>query len=104
MKILCVCEGGNVRSRALAYVLHDLKGHEAIPVGVRWMSSETAHMLSAWADRIVVMQSHLAAHFAVIPDAKPKIRILDVGPDTYGLNISPDLMRQVHAGVDGVLS
>jgi len=102
VKILCVCEGGNVRSRALAYVLHDLKGHEAIPVGTRWMQRETWNLLGQWADRIVVMQPHLQAF---VPTAfQFKVRVLDVGPDTYGLNISPSLMGQVHAGVDGVLS
>jgi hypothetical protein len=56
MKILCICEGGNVRSRALAYLLHDLMGHEAIPIGRRWASNATVHILCLWADRIAVMQ------------------------------------------------
>lgn len=103
MKVLCVCEGGNVRSRALAYVLHDLMGHEAIPVGVRWMTAETMILLGMWADRIVVMQPHLAERLTVIPRLHEKLRVLDVGPDTYGLNISDALMNQVMAKVNGVL-
>lgn len=48
-RFLVVCDGGNVRSHALAYVLHDLKHHEAIPVGRLRVSAESMSHMCAWA-------------------------------------------------------
>jgi len=97
VKVLCVCEGGNVRSRALAYMLHDLYHHEAIPVGWRWSSAETLAMLCGWADLIVVMQPWMTGKIAA--DHAAKVRVVDVGPDTYGLSIPTRLMDAITSAV-----
>jgi hypothetical protein len=76
-------------------------GHEAIPVGRRWMSKDTLFTLCAWADRIVVMQPHMAD--SIPGPMREKVRVLDVGEDTYGLHIPDALMQKVMAGVKGVL-
>lgn len=102
MKYLCVCVGGNVRSRALAYVLHDLMGHEAIPVGTRWMSPETLAMLCGWADVIVVMQPQIA--MSIPPQFAGKVECVDVGEDTYGLHIPKNLMDAVSKGARRLVS
>jgi predicted protein tyrosine phosphatase len=102
MRFLCICDGGNVRSRALAYVLHDLMDHEAIPIGRRWASHYTMRMLCEWADVVVVMQPNMIE--SVPHDLQHKVRCIDVGEDRYGLNISPDLIRQVTAGAEKLLA
>ena len=55
MKILCICQGGNVRSVAMAQHLKE-KGHEAIAIGMDHTSKETYKMLIDWSDKIIDMR------------------------------------------------
>jgi predicted protein tyrosine phosphatase len=96
MKFLCICDGGNVRSAALAFVLHDELLHEAIPVGRLRVSPATMRMLCEWADIIVIMQPHMEE--CVPKEFKPKLRCVDVGADRYGVFVHPELLPQVRAG------
>lgn len=93
MKYLCVCDGGNVRSHALAYVLHDLQGHEAIPVGRMRVSAETMAMMCAWAERIVLMQPHVME--SIPAEYHAKVIVTDVGVDRFGIHIHPELFGMV---------
>ena len=101
MKFLCVCDGGNVRSAALAFVLHDLKGHEAIPVGRLRVSKETLNLLCAWADTIVIMQKHMEE--SIDPQFTGKLRCVDVGPDRFGVAIHPEMFEMAKQGADWLL-
>lgn len=101
MKFLCVCDGGNVRSQALAYILHDERGHEAIPVGRLRLSADTLRMLCVWADIIVIMQPHMEESIA--PEFKPKLRCADVGVDRFGIWIHPELLPMVRTAADWLL-
>jgi len=93
MKFLCVCEGGNVRSHALAYVLHDLLGQEAVACGWRRVSAESLDHFCEWADFVVVMQEIFVER---IPERyRKKVRVLDVGPDRFGIYIHPELLAFV---------
>lgn len=87
-----------MRSHALAYVLHDLRGHEAIAVGRLRVSSETLEMMCSWADIIVLMQEHMKE--SVPPEQSHKIRVCDVGPDRFGVYIHPELLSMVHQAAD----
>jgi hypothetical protein len=98
VKYLCVCDGGNVRSHALAYVLHDLRGHEAIAVGRLRVSAETLLMLCRWADRIVLMQNCMME--SIPDDFRGKVLVTDVGPDRFGIYIHPELLQMAHAAAD----
>lgn len=49
MKYLVICEGGNVRSVALAQLIKE-SGHEAIAIGMKYVSLETLDLLRDWAD------------------------------------------------------
>lgn len=53
MRILCICEHGNVRSVALAYLIKTIYGHEAIAIGRKITSPETMRMLEKWADGVI---------------------------------------------------
>jgi len=77
MKILCICENGNVRSVGLAYVLKTLFKHEAIAVGYKKVSVDTMRMLTEWADKIIV----LTDEFEITTN--PKFIRFDVGKDIW---------------------
>ena len=57
-KVLCICEGGNVRSVAMAQHLKEI-GHEAIAIGYKYTSEETRKILYKWADRIVFLKDYI---------------------------------------------
>ena len=94
MKILCVCEGGNVRSVGMAFALKHIYGQDALACGWRFNSLETFKMLCDWADRIVVMQEVFVAK---VPSdvLRSKVRVVDVGPDCFGNPLHPDLQACV---------
>jgi hypothetical protein len=101
MRFLCVCDGGNVRSQALAYVLHDLEGQEAIAVGRIRVSKETMEYMCNWADRIVIMQPHMIES---IPDiSHDKVVCCDVGVDRFGIYIHPELLEMAKEGASWLL-
>lgn len=82
MKFLCVCQGGNNRSAALARILHDDHGQEAVPVGHLRLSEGSLSYFCEWADYVVAMTSEIATH---IPARfVGKVRVVDVGEDVYG--------------------
>jgi hypothetical protein len=98
MRYLCVCDGGNVRSQALAYVLHDLRDQEAIPVGRLRVSPETMTLLCGWADRVVLMQPHMIESIPV--QHHEKVLVTDVGPDRFGLYVHPELLELAQVAAD----
>lgn len=64
MKILCICNGGNVRSTALARYIKDLNGiycdldeesikYEAISVGKDVTTKKSMDYFKAWADYVI---------------------------------------------------
>mgnify|MGYP001580488216 CR=1 FL=1 len=82
-RFLTVCEGGNCRSVALARVLKISFGQPAISLGWRYASLEMWRMLGAWAEYIVLMEE---SFLSKVPDEfSSKYRVLDVGPDIYGI-------------------
>ena len=100
-KFLCVCDGGNVRSAALAFVLHDLRGHEAIPVGRLRVSPETMNMMCHWADVIAIMQPHMIE--SVPEQFRAKVKCVDVGIDRFGVYVHPALLPLVNDGADRLI-
>ena len=96
MKFLCICDGGNVRSYALAMMLKMEYGQEAIAVGRLYTSEETMAMLCDWADWVVIMQAHMEESIPV--EFKPKLLCFDVGEDRYGFYVHPELLPQVRMG------
>ena len=81
MKILCLCHRGNSRSVALAWILKDHMGQEAIATGMEIMSEETKKMLFDWAERIILVDKNFLPE---IPEKyRDKLKIWDVGPDRF---------------------
>lgn len=67
MKVLCVCNHGNVRSVALARAIKDISfnteghPHEAIAIGAQITTPETMMMLFEWSDRVVWLSDAVPA-------------------------------------------
>ena len=76
MKILTVCNHGNIRSVGLAYILKTLFKHEAIAIGVEDTTIKTQQMLFDWADKIIILTEDLKID-------NPKAIYFDVGKDIW---------------------
>lgn len=89
MNYLCVCEGGNVRSVTLAYILKQERGLNALACSWRFNDAETLSMLYEWANKIIVMQANMKDK---IPEEyQSKTEVCDVGPDRWGRSLDSDL-------------
>ena len=94
MKILCVCNGGCVRSTALAEYLKGHHGHDAIAVGTFWSSPDTLRMLCEWADLICPVDIRATDNLPVedtqrwvrapVWDYPQKLRVIPIGVDHWG--------------------
>lgn len=92
-KFLCMCDGGNVRSHALAFKLKWVHHQEAIAVGRLNVKADTLNMLYEWADHIIVMQPHMTES---IPESyHHKVKVVDVGVDHWGVYVHPELNDMV---------
>jgi len=91
-KILCVCEGGNSRSVALAWLFKKSFGMEAISVGLRESSKETLTMLGKWADHIILTDRNLKDR--IPKEWKPKLRVYHSGPDIYFKGFAETLINK----------
>lgn len=90
MKILCVCEQGNVRSATLARLLKH-QGHETLAAGTKRNSQDTLKMLCDWADKVYVVQKELLEG---MPDSD-KIELFELGSDIWGVAMHPDLVKKI---------
>lgn len=99
-KFLCVCDGGNVRSHALAFHLKWDRKQEAIAAGRLHLSVETMSMLCEWADVIVLMEPHMVSSIPTMQ--MHKIVVMDVGPDRWGVYVHPELWKAVTEGTEAL--
>lgn len=91
LRFLTICEGGAVRSVALAAVLRwDFK-QDAIPVSGLLIPEETLFMLCEWADYIIVLVPKYAERIS--PTFKKKTRVIDIGPDKWMNALHKELLN-----------
>lgn len=89
MKFLTMCEGGCVRSVAMAMSLKVHHDVDAIACSTKWNPPATLSMLFNWADYIVVMEKKFELN---VPEyLRHKVRVVDVGPDRYGSPMNLEL-------------
>lgn len=82
MKFLCICAGGNIRSRAMAYILMERHKQDALSAGANYQPQTIAHLAATWADRIIIMRPQF---LEVIPfPLRNKVKVNDVGEDVFG--------------------
>ena len=90
MRILCVCDRGNVRSVTMARILK-ARGHDALACGIDRNSFATLLLLEGWAELILVSETKQKGDFASVS----KIKNLHLGPDVWGKAMHPELVRKI---------
>ena len=95
MKIVVLCQKGNMRSVALAWCLKKHLKHEAIATGFTVTSRRTRKMLYEWSDVIICVAGRYS-HW-VPEEYKHKLKIWDVGTDKWFKGFPNDLMS-LYAG------
>lgn len=99
MRVLCICERGNSRSVALAWILKDHMNQEAIAVGIRTMGQETKDLLFKWADRIILVDKRFEPE---IPEEfRQKTKVWDVGPDKFFRGFDQELLNTYLSYLNG---
>ena len=99
MRILTICEHGNVRSVALAYLLKTIYGYDVLACGVRETSEETREMLFTWADKIIVLDKKLIIPNFQLLHFSEKVIILDVGEDIWHDPYAQELIHKLLKGL-----
>lgn len=89
--VICVCQGGNSRSVACAYVLKYQFGIDALACSWEKNSPETMAMLFRWATIIIVMQAEFRQKIPV--RFQSKVLAIDVGPDVWCNGLHPELIE-----------
>ncbi len=102
-KVVTVCQGGQVRSVGLKYVLRYTYGHDVLACGWEGNTAETREMLFKWADYIVIMEPHFEQYIPeehkVKSDGSRKLFCYDVGADNYHNAFHPTLQKILHGMV-----
>lgn len=91
MKILTVCQRGNVRSATVATILKDYGGYlDVIAVGVHTTTPETLSLMTNWANMILIAgQKELCEAF----NGTVKLPIyLGIETDYWGTHMHPELV------------
>lgn len=90
MKILCICQGGNVRSATLGFVLKYAYGVDALAAGWEKNSPDTLLMLNGWADHVLIVEE---SHREKLPEAmRERAILIPVGPDRWFMSLHPELL------------
>lgn len=91
MKALFVCAAGCNRSHALALNSKMMWGWDSLACGI-WGNPSVFPMLSAWADRIVLVERWYPEHF--IPQEQcHKVAWLEMGTDVWGNVGHPEMHK-----------
>ena len=103
MRILCVCQKGNMRSVALAWLLKKEYEMDALAMGVQTSSITTKNMLYQWADIIILTSNRYKKE---IPrEHRDKLKIWHVGTDKWFKGHPDDLVDMFRGFIkeEGVL-
>lgn len=101
-RFLVVCDGGNVRSHALAYVLKYDHQQEAIAIGRWFMSEASIAYFCDWADVIVTTRPHMSE--SIRPEYQHQIVCWDMGEDVWGYGFHQDLLKKAKSGADWLVN
>jgi len=109
MKILCICNHGNVRSDSLRHAIWTLNGkcygtseeylkeyikYEAIAIGAHCSSDGTLELLINWADKVIDLSDNDERIQNKIKGfAKEKYIRKDIGEDIWGNPLNEELQR-----------
>lgn len=82
MKILILCNHGNVRSVGLKYLIQRLYGdkHDVLAAGVEENSNATLKLLMDWADKVISLTDEANSVASYKGDNN---KFIDIGRDTW---------------------
>ncbi len=92
MKILVLCNHGNVRSVGMKYLLQMLTEHDILNAGVEENTFETLQMLMNWADKIISLTDSANVAASLAPE---KNIFIDVGPDLWNDPFRQELQHKL---------
>jgi len=92
-KFLTMCQGGNSRAVACAFLLKYKYYKDAIACGWERNSKKTIEMMCTWADIIILMQEEFRKYIPV--GHQDKIRVIDVGHDRWASPLHPELLQAI---------
>ena len=90
MKALMVCAAGQNRSHSLVLQAKTMWQWDALAAGI-YGNPSVFPMLSAWADRIVLVERWWPEHF-IPQEHHHKVAWLEMGTDVWGSPVHPELM------------
>lgn len=101
-KILTVCQRGNSRSVATAYILKDERQYsDVLACGIETVSPNTFTMLADWADKIIVVgEKYVWDKVPKNEHTDNKVTWVDVGPDQWGNPFHPELQALARKFLD----
>lgn len=91
-RFLCICQGGNVRSVALAFLLKYMGEQDAIAASAEKNTEDTLTMLWDWADYVIVLAENVLPFLPKAVTTGRKFVMVDVGPDRWGTALHPELL------------
>ena len=90
MRVLCLCQGGNVRSVALAFVLKYEYSEDALAASLEKNSPETLASMMEWAEKIFVVERWMLDWISKMH--RDRVTVLEIGPDRWGNSLHPELV------------
>lgn len=102
MKILILCNHGNVRSVGLKYLIQRLYDHDVLAAGVEENLFDTVEMLMEWADKVICLTSE--SNNTVMANAhSPKDRVfIDIGKDVWHNPFHHELQHKLLKEIKGL--
>ena len=109
IKFLCLCNGGNVRSAALARYIKDLNGiyvkfsestipikYESISMGAHCSTIESLRYMIGWADRVIDLSDNDEEIQKLLQylSGNKYIRV-NIGGDVWGNSAHPNLLKKM---------
>lgn len=99
MKILAVCNKGNVRSVATKYCLNRRGYWDVLTVGSSVVSGDTFDMLCGWADLILLAKPRHGRN--IKPKFKKKVdKYFTIGDDRWGMPLNLELEEIINKKLD----
>ncbi len=95
MKVLVLCNHGNVRSVGLAYLIKLIYKYDVLTAGVEENPPETLKYLESWSDRIISLTKEAYILF-------PESSFIDIGKDVWHNPFSRDLQHKLLKSLDSL--
>lgn len=101
IRILCVCEMGNVRSVGTRRRLNRRGYRNVIAIGAINTNDKTLAMLYKWADKILIAEPWMGQYLPDDTDNKI-VKEFTIGPDVFGNPIKQSLQDIIKTQLDKI--